>query len=133
MFAHCRNSWATGFVHRLILQLRSTSFAVWLVFSMPQLEHIKAAAKLMQVAHLFLCLALNLFGDLGDGLAAVALAGSHKAGEVAPVPVAETLLQQLLPLLGLCFSEGQRVCGGGGNLCRYSLVAGTLQVQPGLC
>ncbi len=83
----------------------------------------------MQAADLFLGLALDLFGDLGDGLAAVALAGSHKAGKVAPVPVAETLLQQLLPLLRLFFSEGLGVCGGGGNLCRYSILAGTLQVQ----
>ena len=96
---------------------------------MQQLEHIRAAAKLMQVAYLFLGLALNLFGDLRDGLTTIALAGSHKAGEVAPVPVAETLFQQLLPLLGLFFSEGQGVRGGWGNLCRYSLVAGTLQVQ----
>lgn len=96
---------------------------------MHQLEHIKTAAELMQAVYLFLGLALNLFGDLRNGLTAVALAGSHKAGEVAPVPVAETLLQQLLPLLGLFFSEGQGVCGGGGNLCCYHVVAGTLQVQ----
>lgn len=96
---------------------------------MQQLEHIKAAAKLMQVTYLFLGLALDLFGDLRDGLAAIALTGSHKAGEIAPIPVAETLLQQLLPLLGLFFSEGLGVRGGGGNLCRYSLLASTLQVQ----
>jgi hypothetical protein len=92
-------------------------------------EHIKAAAELMQVTYLFLGLALDLFGDLRDGLAAIALTGSHKAGEIAPIPVAETLLQQLLPLLGLFFSEGLGVRGGGGNLCRYSLLASTLQVQ----
>ncbi len=96
---------------------------------MHQLEHIKTAAELMQAVYLFLGLALNLFGDLRNGLTAVALAGSHKAGEVAPVPVAETLLQQLLPLLGLFFGEGLGVCGGGGKLCRYSILAGTLQVQ----
>lgn len=102
------------------------------MFSMHQLEHIKTAAELMQAVYLFLGLALNLFGDLRNGLTAVALAGSHKAGEVAPVPVAETLLQQLLPLLGLFFSEGLGVCGGGGNLCRYSVLTGTLQVQTDL-
>ena len=96
--------------------------------SLDTVEHI----KLMQAADLFLGLALDLFGNLGDGLAAVALAGSHKTGKVAPVPVAETLLQQLLPLLGLFFSEGLGVCGGGGNLCRYSVLTGTLQVQTDL-
>ena len=76
--------------------------------------------------YLVLCLALDLLGDLRDGLPAVALTGTHKAGEVTPVPVAEALLQQLLPLQGLLFREGLGVGGGGGDLCRHCFLTCTL-------
>ena len=60
-------------------------------------KHHKAVSHLLlpevsASAYLLFSLALDLFRDFGNGVAAVALTGAYKAGEVAPVPVAEALL-----------------------------------------
>ena len=46
----------------------------------------------MAASDLILGFPLYFFGDFRYGVPAKALAGAHKAGEVAPVPVAEALL-----------------------------------------
>ena len=60
-------------------------------------------------------------------MAAIPFTGTHKASEVAPVPVAEALLEQLVPLLDVLLCEGLGVCRGGGYLSLHHIVASTLQ------
>ena len=55
-------------------------------------------------AHLVFRLALDVARNVGDRVAAVLLACAHKGIELAPRPLAEALLQQLLAL-----------CSGGGR------------------
>ena len=88
--------------------------------------HSCTKAETMSNNHLIFSLALYLFGDLRNGLPAIPLTRTDKAGEVTPVPVAEALLQQLLPLLCVILSEGLGVSGGGGNLGCYCVVTCTL-------
>lgn len=71
-------------------------------------------------SYLIFCLALNLFGYLRNGMPAIALTRSDKAGEVSPVPVAEALLQQLIPFLDLLLSQGLGVPWLCSHLARHN-------------
>lgn len=66
------------------------------------------------LSYLLFSLALDLFGDFRYGVAAVALTGTYKAGEVPTVPIAEALHQagDVTPV-----GDGGGVGGrcGGGN------------------
>ena len=84
--------------------------------------------EMLTASYLLFSLALNLFGDFGYGVAPIALTGSHKTGEIPPVPVAEALLQQQVSLLDVLLCEGLGVSGGGGNLGLHHIIASTLQI-----
>lgn len=82
-----------------------TSELTWLSYLLCAVLTIYAHAVTGHT-YLIFCLAFNLFGYLRYGMPAIALTGPDKAGEVSPVPVAEALLQQLIPLLQLLLRKG---------------------------